>query len=216
MIIISKARQRQYKTTTIMAAALHLVLFEGYSTSEIVSNIHLFKPRPKNDDLVIPVNYPDELKNHCLRNDVVELTDYHYLTNPQMRLYVKKMVQCGLRHKIIIIDEIDRVFPHRFWHDREQTETLLGLWQDEKLFNYILASCHLGLAVDSTIRESTQVEVIPEVVIKGKQVDLTVLNALDMEIFQQSLENIELVQKLFCSWEVLDRIETKEVVTNGR
>jgi hypothetical protein len=213
MIVIIKGRQRQYKTTVAIGTVLDLVMSWGFSTSEIVSNVHLFKPTPVNSNIIdskYPVLWhpenlePEEfqaLNNHCIRNSVVELEQYHYVRNRQMVQFVKAMVTKGLKHRIILIDEIDRVFPHRFWQDQEQTEALLGLWQDEKLFNWIIGTAHLGLGIDKQIRESMQVEVITETGIKGKTVNCIVMNALDVEIFQDTMEQVPLVQRLFYSWE---------------
>jgi Cdc6-like AAA superfamily ATPase len=214
MIVIFKGRQRQYKTTSAVATVLELVLRYGYETSDIVSNIHLFKPIV-NENLPAmassyinnPENYErdvlESLVNHCLRNQVRELENYHYLRNSMMVKFISRMVNKGLKHRIILIDEIDRVFPHRFWQDKVQTEALLGLWQDEKLFNWIIGTAHLGLGIDKQIRESCQIEIISECGIKGKTVDLTVFNALDMDIFGETLENIPLVQRIFYSWEAV-------------
>lgn len=213
MIVIIKGRQRQYKTTVAVGTIFDLVQNWGYATSDIVSNVHLFKPFPLARVISgnnIPILWhpealsedeQDGLLRHCKRSGVVELQEYHYLRNKQMLQFFTAMVTKGLKHRIIFVDEIDRVFPHRFWQDREQTEALLGLWQDEKLFNYIIGTAHLGLGIDKTIRESMQIEIITEKGVKGKTANLTVLNALDMEIFDDSMENVEFVQRLFYSWE---------------
>lgn len=211
MIVIIKGRQRRYKTSVAVGTVLELVNNWGYETADIISNVHLFKPM--NEGLPIPdkpvlwhpdILEPEEISDlfrHCQRNRVTELEDYHYLRNKNMVQFIHVMVTKGVKHRIILIDEIDRVFPHRFWQDREQTETLLGLWQDEKLFNYIIGTAHLGLGIDKQIRESMQVEVITDIGIKGKTVNCTVMNALDMEIFQDTMSQVPLVQRLFYSWE---------------
>jgi len=177
MIILVKGRQRTGKTTVVIGIGLYLVLECGYSTSDIVSNIRLY------------------------HEDGTELKEYYYLTNKQMKLYVKIMVEKGLKHKIIIIDEIDRVFSHRFWSNKEQAEALLGLWQDEKLFNWIIGTAHLGRSVDNLIRESCQIEIIAEIDKPANVVDLTILNALDLNVYEDVMYNARLVQSLFKSWD---------------
>lgn len=208
MIIIIKARQRQYKTTTATAIVAELTLNGGYSVSDIVANIHLFKPV---NDINLAIKAAErflrdkqpELARHCIHSSVVELETYHYLNNHSMRLYVRKMVEHEVRRKIIFIDEIDRVFSHLKWHDAEQQDTLIGLWQDEKLENYIIGTAHVGLSVNKMIRESQQIGILTESLIKGKSVDCTILNALNMEIFNKTLNQVPLVQRLFATREAV-------------
>jgi hypothetical protein len=177
MIHIFKGKQRKGKTTVLVGTALWYVLNAGYDVSEIYSNIRLFHPNGE------------------------ELKTYHFLTISQMRLFVREMVEKGYRHKIIIIDEIDRVFPHRFWNKFGQTEALLGLWQDEKLFNIILGTTHIGKGTDLLIRESMQIEVFTEIDKPRDIVNLVVIDSLNQEIFDDVMYNARFVQRLFNSWD---------------
>jgi SpoVK/Ycf46/Vps4 family AAA+-type ATPase len=177
MITIVKGRQRKGKTTVAVAIALWLVMNAGYKTSEIYSVVRLFHPNGE------------------------ELSDYHFMTIAQMRSFVREMIEKSYTHIILIIDEIDRVFPHRFWNRFEQTEALLGLWQDEKLFNWIIGTAHLGKSIDLLIRESMQIEIIAEIDKTNDLVNLVVMNALDLEIYPDVLYNARFVQKLFNSWQ---------------
>ncbi len=213
MIVIIKGRQRQYKTTAAVGTVLELVLHHGFSVHDIVSNIHLFKPGKPSDDFAkfhiqgieTKTNQAKlmELWDFCQKSQVVELDTYHYLTNINMRKFMGNVVKNGLKHKIILIDEIDRVFSHRFWHDREQTESLLGLWQDEKLFNYIIGTAHIGKAIDTLIRESMQVEIITQSEQKGAAIRLNIINKLKVKRVTKFMVNIPLIQKLFYSWEAV-------------
>jgi hypothetical protein len=176
MIYIFKGKQRQYKTTVMVAAALYYTQ-HGYALSEIYSDIRLY------------------------HSDGEELKDYHYLTIPQMRIFVREMVEKGKRHIMLIIDEIDRVFPHRFWNRAGQTEALLGFWQDEKLFIIVLGTMHLGKGMDLLLRESMQVEIFTKHDRLNHVVKLVVVDTLNRRVFKSTMANIELVQKLFNSWD---------------
>lgn len=177
MIYIFKGRQRQYKTTTMCAAALYYHLYAGYKVEEICSNIRLYHENGE------------------------ELTGYHYLSIKEMRLFVREMVERGYTHKLILIDEIDRVFPHRFWNKFQQTEALLGLWQDEKLFNIILGTTHIGKGIDLLLRESMQFEIFTKFDKVRRVVKLVVIDNLNQRLFRSTMPAVDLVQKLFNSWE---------------
>jgi hypothetical protein len=178
MIYICKGKQRQYKTTTAVAIALYYHL-HGYALSEIYSDIRLYHESGE------------------------ELKDYHYLTIQQMREFVRNMVEKGYQHLIILIDEIDRVFPHRFWNRFGQTEALLGLWQDEKLFHIIIGTMHVGKGMDLLLRESMQIEVFTRFDKVNKVVKLVGIDTLNRRIFKDSMVNVALVQKLFNSWKAV-------------
>ncbi len=105
---------------------------------------------------------------------LTNMPGYICLNNQGIRNYLKAMIQQGLRHKIIMLDEIDRVYVARFFGDRKQTEELVGLWQDEKLFNHILYTEHMGDCTDKIIRDSTKCWVYPEI---DKENDLIIANA---------------------------------------
>lgn len=174
MIAIVKGRQRIGKTTIAVGIAVVLVRDFGYSVTDIVSNLHLYKP------------------------DGRELSGYHYLNIKGMRAYVRSMVDKGLKHRIIIVDEIDRVFSHRFWQKTEQSESLLGLWQDEKLYNWIIGTAHIGKSVDVLIRECMQLEIIPyyrDTV--NDCMRYHTINTLDRRISRGTMHNMKLIQSLF-------------------
>jgi hypothetical protein len=177
MIYIFKGRQRQYKTTTMVGAVLWYVLNGGYKTSEIYSNVRLYHDNGE------------------------ELTEYHYLNIALMRQFVREMVERGYTHKLIVIDEIDRVFPHRFWNKYQQTEALLGLWQDEKLFNIVFGTTHVGKGIDLILRECMQFEIFTKYDKRRRAVKLVVIDNLNRKIIRSSMVNISLVQKLFNSWQ---------------
>lgn len=174
MIVIIKGRQRAYKTTLGVGYMLHLVLDCGYKISDIVANCHLYK------------------------EDGTELVGYQYKNIKAMRQYVREMVDKGETRKIIFIDEIDRVFSHRFWQRVEQSEALIGLWQDEKLYNYIIGTAHIGRSVDVIIRDCMQIEMIPLFPdIKNDCLRYALINVLNKSIGTGIMKHLSLVQKLF-------------------
>jgi hypothetical protein len=173
MIYIVKGRQRRGKTTVAIGIAIEYVLHCGYKTSEIYSLVRLYKPNGE------------------------ELQDYHFMTIREMRLFVLHMIEKDIRHVILLIDEIDRVFPHRFWNKLQQSEALLGLWQDEKLFIIIIGTAHVGKAIDKTIRESMQMEIIAEIDKPRQVINLGVIDILNKRVFAGVMGNVSLVQKCF-------------------
>jgi hypothetical protein len=168
-----KGRQDTGKTLTMVATLQELCLRHGYSPSEAVGNVG------------------------------VNLDGFVKLNNDGLREYVKRTCSEGLRHKIILIDEIDSVFPARFWSDKAQTETLLGLWQDVKLFNWVLYTAHLGKAIDKIIRDCTQIVVIPEYVREDDAIYLEIIDGLDLMVFGDVIYPASAVFPLYDRWEVV-------------
>jgi hypothetical protein len=106
--------------------------------------------------------WPDGYKPDDVHvNFVLKIPGVHCYNNDGIRRFIKNSIKAGLRHKIIGITEADRVFPSRFWHDREQSETLLGLWQDVKCHNQVFWDSHIGTSVDVMLRETRQRAAIP-------------------------------------------------------
>lgn len=201
MIILIKAKQRKGKTTVAVAIVywlvniLKLIMRQrlesvrtllpaniesiGYKTSEIHSNIRLYQP------------------------DGTELKEYHYYATPnEMRAFVRRMIAEKIRHIILLIDEIDAVFSHRFWQKQEQQETLIGLWRDEKAFNVIIGTCHVGASVDLIIREAMAKECVVQIDKLNDCVDMVVINDRDREMHTARLNHVRFIQTLFNSWEL--------------
>lgn len=87
--------------------------------------------------------------------DIKGINGINVYTKEEMRDYVGKMVRDKLRRQLVLIDEINSVFPARLWKREEQTETLLGLWQDYKMCNQVIYTTHIGVTVDKIIRDTT-------------------------------------------------------------
>jgi hypothetical protein len=129
----------------------------------------------------------------------------HSLTNQEMRKFLLDMVKKGFKHKIIGITEADRVFPARFWQNREQSEALIGLWQDMKLFNIIFWDSHIGTSVDVMLRETRQVGMIPKYDKKNDCINFVILNGLYRRKIRRTLFNVsKTVFPFYDRWEVID------------
>lgn len=163
MIVSIRNWQDTGKTALAVGLMQELVFRHGYDFGEVVANLKL--------------KFPVENKPHCINNK-------------QMKKYIQDMVTNGLEHKIIIIDEADRVFPARFWHKPEQTEALIGLWQDFKLFNYIIWTGHADTGVDLVLRSVTQMELTPEYDAKKDRIPFTVYNQAKGIVTNDCLLNV--------------------------
>lgn len=152
MIVDIRAFQDQGKTALAVGTILELCAHHGYAYDEVVANI--------------PLYFPVKNKPHSVDNE-------------HMRWYIRKMVTEGLEHKIVLIDEADRVFPNRFWQREEQTMALIGLWQDYKLFNYIICTSHAGTGTDLILRQVTQIELEPKYDIVNDCIPFRIYNEVD-------------------------------------
>lgn len=162
------------KTATMVAAIRQHLLCDGYVPDEVYVNFKL--------------NIPG-----C-----------HCLNNAQMRLFIRKMIAEGLRHKIIGITEADRLFPARFWNNREQTETLLGLWQDEKLFNLVYYDAHIGTSVDLVLRQTRQMAMIPKYFKVLDKIRVLYINGLFRREYYLWIDNVsKVIFPYYNRWEVI-------------
>lgn len=124
--------QRQGGTALIIAMGLWLVANKVYKPQDVACNQTIFIE-----------GVPAKFKNE------------------QIKTLLRVMVRQHMRDKLFIIAECDKLFPPRRWHEKEQTEALIGVQQDEKLGNTILYDCHLR-GVDVLLDSATQIEIIPE------------------------------------------------------
>ena len=163
LIIAIREFQDKGKTALAVGIILELCARYGYDYDEVVSNI--------------PLTFPVEKPPHSINNQ-------------QMKMYVQQMVTKGLKHKIVFIDEADRVFPARFWQKEGQTEALIGLWQDYKLFNYVIYTAHEGTGVDLILRQVTQMELNPTYNAVNDCIYFTIYNAVDGLVDDDCLLNV--------------------------
>ncbi len=161
MITSIRGVQGVGKTATMVAAIIEHLCCDGYTPDEVYVNFGL------------------------------KIKGCHCLNNAQMRLFIRKMISEGLRHKIIGITEADRIFPSRFWNNKEQTETLLGLWQDEKLFNLIYYDAHIGTSVDLVLRSTRQMALIPHYLKAENRIRVLFINGLFQREYYKSIDNVK-------------------------
>jgi len=177
MILCARAFQDKGKTALIVKAIKTVLSIgsrypDGYRPADVVANISL----------------PNWQGAHCINNN-------------NMREYIKQMVVRGLEHKIIFVDEADRVFPARFWQKPEQTEALIGLWQDYKLFNLVFWTAHEGTGVDVILRDVTQIEITPEYIKSADKILCRIYNGIEGRVFRDTVENISSVFPDYDRWE---------------
>jgi len=131
MITLIRNIQDSGKTASMVAAIRQHVLLDGYSPGEVYVNFGL------------------------------KIDGAHCLNNKEMIAFLTKAMKSGIKHLIIGITEADRVFPARYWQKQDQTDALIGLWQDEKSFWLVYADAHSGTGVDVTMRSVRQIAWIP-------------------------------------------------------
>lgn len=130
-----------------------------------------------------------------------KMLEAHSINNAQMRTYIRQMVEKGLTHKIVLIDEADRIFPARFWQMNQQTETLIGLWQDYKLFNIVLYTAHEGTGVDIMLRDVTQIEIHPDYVARDDAIYFRVYNGVKGLKYNNAVHNASRIFQEYDRWE---------------
>lgn len=178
MITVVKGRQGSGKTTLMVAALLYHVTQESYQPNECAGNVSV---------------------------PVLEEQGYRRLRNLEVAEYVGEVARLGLRHRVILVDEAARVFPARWWGDREQQEALIGCFQDEKLFNCVYVGAHAGSAYDKLLRDARMRTVVP--FYNGAQPDELVYTVIDDRsrcISHGVLHGVRRVQALYDRWEFVD------------
>jgi len=170
MIVGFKGLPNKGKTLSMVAVMLELLRHHGYSGWECTGNV----------DVKVP--------------------GYSFVSSESLKSWIREMITKGLRHRVVLIDEIDRVFPHRLWADKRQVLDLTGIWQDEKLFNFILWTAHMGDPVDKIVREATQISVIPDYQRDLDRVVLGVVNVYDLETHEEVIEPASAIFPFYDRW----------------
>jgi hypothetical protein len=155
MIIAVRQFQNQGKTALAMILIKEFLrigarYINGFRQSDVVGNV-IFKDMP----------------------------EAHSCNNARLKAYIKAMVEKGTTHKIVFADEADRIWPARFWQKPEQTESLIGLWQDYKLFNILIWTAHEGTGVDVILRSVTHIELTPKYINRDNAIYARVYNGLE-------------------------------------
>ena len=173
MIVGIKSIQDQGKTLTGVALVRWLVTEGGYAPGECYGNVALSMP------------------------------GFNRLNSNGMRELMGQMVTGQWRHKVLFIDEINRVYPARMWKDPERTGELLTMWQDEKCFHWIIYTCHVGTSVDILIREATQIIIVPKYRKERDIIELEVINSLDLEVHSEVIERVSRFFTDYDRWEIV-------------
>jgi len=158
------------KTLTAVAMVKYFILERGYDPREVYANFE--------------IRYPG-----C-----------HALTSEGIRQLIGQIMHLGWRHKIIVIDEANTVFPARLWGDKERTKELLSLWQDVKMFHKIIYTSHIGRAVDLLLRQATDFDIIPWIDRQEDCVNLRVINGVDLDKTSICIPNASSYYKDYNRW----------------
>lgn len=88
-------------------------------------------------------------------------------------------------HKIVIVSEIDREFPSRFFASKEQTEIALAMWEMQKIGSYFLMDSHLGTSTDLIFHLGSHYLIYPQYPNWETQtMDFCLIDNLRMECFE--------------------------------
>lgn len=142
--------------------------------------------------------------SECFGNVAVSLDGYQALSSMGIRSVMRALVTKKLRHKVVLIDEINRVYPARFWSDKDRTMELLSVWQDEKCFHWIIYTTHVGTSVDVLIREATQIILVPKFDREADEVRLSVINSLDLECHEEVIPQVSRFFSVYDRWQPVE------------
>lgn len=123
-------------------------------------------------------------------NVTVNAEGYTKLSNDELKQYILWLIKGEQRHKIIIADEADKIWPGRSFKDREQSEALVNLWQDQKMQLWFLYSAHKGKGVDAILRAETNILLLPRYDKASDTMDVRVLNGMRMQKFTRRVDRV--------------------------
>lgn len=144
---------------------------------------------------------PDDVHS----NIWLDLEGYHLHSNPEFRVYLRNLLKEGLRHKILLADEIDSMYPSRGFKDKLQTEEVLKLNQMTKTENWFIVTHHKGSSIDKIIRDCMMISCEPEYDASKDVIGFEVLNAVDCddEIVRREVYPASEVFKRYKRWEAI-------------
>lgn len=135
--------------------------------------------------------------------------------------YLWDLTHIPLRHKIVIIDEIDSEFPARLFSSRRQTKIALRMWHTAKLHNYILYSSHLGRSTDLIWDLATHYALYPKGINwQDSTIDFSVIDALHKRTSEQTAYDVLRTMLIYNRQEITedteeDKKELMPVVNNA-
>lgn len=95
-------------------------------------------------------------------------TNARKLSVEEMRRFVLRLVDDEIKHTIVFLDEVDKIFKARDWKDKDQIDAVTNFWQTFKLFDTIIYTAHRGRGTDITLRLATDWLLLPR--IKGNDI----------------------------------------------
>lgn len=138
------------KTLAMVGLTTWLLQNAGYKSEEVIGNISYF------------------------------VKGYTKYDNYNLRLKILEILKTEAKHMIIMCDEMEGVFPARFYQEKEQIKQLLGLWQCTKRRVWLLYTDHEGVGVDKMGRDATNFSIEPWVDLENDVIVLDkIINAID-------------------------------------
>lgn len=126
--------------------------------------------------------------------------DHKFMGNDEIRDWLTWALRTGQRGVLACIDEIDSVFNPRFWNNKEQTDALLHLWQDEKLGMWLFYTGHASLPADKIVRDATNELIFPHYDKSHNIVNLYVSNRRIQPPFKVVMKNASFWWKMYDRW----------------
>lgn len=126
---------------------------------------------------------------------------YRKVDNKGMIRFLREFVEKGERNKIIVCEEIDKVFAARLWSGKEQTETATNIWHMRKMGNQFIYTSHLGKVTDVIVRNEVNICYMPEYDERRNQLRVAVLDADYNEVGRCMLSNVSKYFNMFESYE---------------
>lgn len=144
---------------------------------------------------------PDDVHS----NIWLDLEGYHYHTNSEFRVFLREVLSRGLRHKVLLADEIDCVYPSRGFKDKLQTEEVLKLNQMTKTECWFITTHHKGSSIDKIIRDCMNISLEARYSAMKDTIYFDVLNAVDCpdEVLYREVYPASEVFKRYRRWEAI-------------
>lgn len=173
------------KTLGMLRFGFRLVQEYGFTWEDVVGNFRIWQDKKNN----------------------IPMPGYTFMDNEKLKKYIRKVYRKAkgtIRHKIIMIDEIDQCYSHKFSaSDVEAIQDLLTLWQDKKLGIYFLYTKHIGFGCNILIRQATEVSMKPLFDRVHDTLYLQVLDGFTMQVKWLKFDNISRYFNFYDRWDFI-------------
>lgn len=160
------------KTLGVVCTIIYLITECGYDPSEVWTNFPLYIP------------------------------GVHRLDNTMLRFKIGEMTKMNTRHQIFAMDEVDSIYPARYWQNKKHTDELLKLWQATKLENWVLGTEHEGSGLNKLWRESVQIMITPTLYRSNDVLHLEIIDAVDLNPrVVREVENVSRFYGMYDRWQ---------------